>query len=86
MTQHDNDRAYHQEFMHLMVMAARLGRSVQNAHIGATITDVDFTALACAFGVDGERAATVDAWAPGPTRTTTPSISSSIDAAADDRR
>jgi hypothetical protein len=31
-------------------------------------------------------AATVDACAPGPIRTTTPSISSSIDAAADDRR
>jgi acetolactate synthase-1/2/3 large subunit len=50
-----NNRAYHQEFMHLVVMAARLGRSVQNAHIGATITDpnVDFATLARAFGVYG---------------------------------
>jgi acetolactate synthase I/II/III large subunit len=51
-----NNRAYHQEFMHVVVMAARLGRSVQNAHIGATITDpnVDFATLARAFGVHGE--------------------------------
>jgi acetolactate synthase I/II/III large subunit len=50
-----NNRAYHQEFMHLVVMAARLGRRVQNAHIGATITDpnVDFATLARAFGVYG---------------------------------
>jgi acetolactate synthase-1/2/3 large subunit len=50
-----NNRAYHQEFMHLVVMAARLGRSVQNAHIGATITDpnVDFATLARAYGVYG---------------------------------
>ena len=51
-----NSRSYHQEFMHLVVMAARLGRSVQNAHIGATLTDpnVDFATLARAFGVHGE--------------------------------
>jgi len=51
-----NNRSYHQEFMHLVVMAARLGRSVQNAHIGATLTDpnVDFATLARAFGVHGQ--------------------------------
>jgi acetolactate synthase-1/2/3 large subunit len=51
-----NNRAYHQEFMHIVVMAARLGRSVQNAHIGATLTDpnVDFATLARAYGVYGE--------------------------------
>ena len=51
-----NNRSYHQEFMHLVVMAARLGRSIQNAHIGATLTDpnVDFATLARAFGVHGQ--------------------------------
>src|SRR5208337_4468683 len=51
-----NNRAYHQEYMHIVVMAARLGRSVRNAHIGATLTDpnVDFATLARAYGVYGE--------------------------------
>jgi len=51
-----NNRAYHQEFMHLVMMAARLGRGVQNAHIGATITDpnVDFAMVARGLGVYGE--------------------------------
>jgi acetolactate synthase-1/2/3 large subunit len=51
-----NNRAYHQEFMYLLAMAARHSRSVQNAQIGTTISDpnVDFATLARAFGVHGE--------------------------------
>jgi acetolactate synthase-1/2/3 large subunit len=51
-----NNRAYHQEYMHLVMIAARHGRGIQNARIGATITDpnVDFAGLARALGVYGE--------------------------------
>ncbi len=51
-----NNRAYHQEYMHLVMIAARHGRGVQNAHIGVTITDpnVDFATVARGFGVYGE--------------------------------
>jgi acetolactate synthase I/II/III large subunit len=51
-----NNRAYHQEFICLLAMAARHSRNVQNAQIGTTISDpnVDFATLARAFGVHGE--------------------------------
>ena len=51
-----NNRAYHQEYMYLTAMAARLGRGVENAHIGITINDpnVDYATVARGFGVYGE--------------------------------
>jgi acetolactate synthase I/II/III large subunit len=51
-----NNRAYHQEYMYLQAMANRLGRGVENAHIGTTITDpnVDYATVARGFGVYGE--------------------------------
>ena len=51
-----NNRAYHQEYMYLQAMAARLGRGIENAHIGTTITDpnVDYATVARGFGVHGE--------------------------------
>jgi acetolactate synthase-1/2/3 large subunit len=51
-----NNRAYHQEFMCLQAMAARHGRGITNAHVGTTLTDpdIDFAAMAKAFGVHAE--------------------------------
>jgi acetolactate synthase-1/2/3 large subunit len=51
-----NNRAYHQEYMYLVAMAARHGHDVQTTHIGTTITDpnVDFATVARGFGVYGE--------------------------------
>jgi acetolactate synthase I/II/III large subunit len=51
-----NNRAYHQEYMFLTAMAARLGCAVGNARVGTTIEDpnVDFATVAKGFGVHGE--------------------------------
>src|SRR5579883_136262 len=53
-----NNRAYHQEVMHLQRMASLHGRRVDQAGIGTTITnpDVDFAKLAASMGV----------WSAGP--------------------
>ena len=53
-----NNRAYHQEVMHVQRMAALHDRRSDRAWIGTTLTDpnVDFTKLAQSFGV----------WAEGP--------------------
>lgn len=53
-----NNRAYHQEIMHVQRMAARHGRGIENAHIGTAIDDpnIDFAKLANSMGV----------WAEGP--------------------
>jgi len=51
-----NNRAYHQEYMYLVAMAARHGRGVDRADIGTTLTDpnIDFATLARGMGVYGE--------------------------------
>lgn len=51
-----NNRAYHQEVMHIQVMSDRHARGIKNAHIGTRITspDIDFAALAKSMGVWGE--------------------------------
>jgi acetolactate synthase I/II/III large subunit len=51
-----NNRAYHQEYMYLVAMAARRGRGIENSDIGTTIADphVDYAAVARGFGVHGE--------------------------------
>ena len=51
-----NNRAYHQEVMHLQRMANRHNRGVDRAHIGTTITDpnIDFAKLAQGLGVHAE--------------------------------
>ena len=51
-----NNRAYHQEVMHLQRMANRHNRGVDRAHIGTTITDpnIDFAKLAQSMGVAAE--------------------------------
>ena len=51
-----NNRAYHQEVMHLQRMANRHQRGATRAHIGTTIDDpfVDFTKIAQGFGVHAE--------------------------------
>jgi len=51
-----NNRAYHQEYMYLAAMAARLGRGIENSDIGTTIADphVDYATVARGFGVHGE--------------------------------
>ena len=51
-----NNRAYHQELMYLIAMAARRSRGIENAHIGTTLTDpdIDFATVARGFGVHGE--------------------------------
>jgi len=53
-----NNRAYHQEMMHLQNMAALHGRSPDRAYIGTAITDpdIDFAKLASGLGV----------WSSGP--------------------
>ncbi|HML13062.1 MAG TPA: thiamine pyrophosphate-dependent enzyme [Xanthobacteraceae bacterium] len=51
-----NNRAYHQEYMYLVAMAARLSRGLDNSEIGTTIADphVDYATVARGFGVHGE--------------------------------
>ncbi len=51
-----NNRAYHQEVMHIQRMANRHQRGIANAGIGTTITDpnIDYAALVRAMGVHGE--------------------------------
>ncbi len=51
-----NNRAYHQEVMHLQRMASRHNRGVTNAHIGTTIEDpnIDYAKLAQSMGWYGE--------------------------------
>jgi acetolactate synthase I/II/III large subunit len=51
-----NNRAYHQEVMHLQRMANRHQRGVTRAHIGTTIEDpfVDFAKIAQGMGVKAE--------------------------------
>ena len=53
-----NNRAYHQEVMHIQRMANWHNRGVDRAHIGTTITDpfIDFAGLAKSMGM----------WAEGP--------------------
>jgi acetolactate synthase-1/2/3 large subunit len=50
-----NNRAYHQEVMHLQRMANRHNRGVENAVIGTTITDpnIDYAKLAQGYGAVG---------------------------------
>jgi acetolactate synthase-1/2/3 large subunit len=51
-----NNRAYHQELMHLQRMANRHNRGVDRAHIGTTIDDpnIDYAKVAQGLGVHGE--------------------------------
>ena len=51
-----NNRAYHQEVMHIQRMANRHQRGITNAAIGTTITDpnIDYAGMARALGVHGE--------------------------------
>jgi len=51
-----NNRAYHQELMHLQRMANRHNRGVDRAHIGTTIADpnIDYAKVAQGLGVHGE--------------------------------
>jgi acetolactate synthase-1/2/3 large subunit len=51
-----NNRAYHQEVMHIQRMANRHQRGIANAGIGTTITDpfVDYATVARGMGVHGE--------------------------------
>jgi acetolactate synthase-1/2/3 large subunit len=51
-----NNRAYHQELMHVQRMANRHNRGVTRAHIGTTIDDpnIDFAILAKGMGVYSE--------------------------------
>jgi acetolactate synthase I/II/III large subunit len=51
-----NNRAYHQEYMYLVAMAARHGRGVDRMDIGTTIKDpnIDYATVARGMGVYGE--------------------------------
>ncbi|MBV9251423.1 MAG: thiamine pyrophosphate-binding protein, partial [Acetobacteraceae bacterium] len=51
-----NNRAYHQEVMHIQRMANRHQRGITRAGIGTTITDpnIDFATIARGMGVHGE--------------------------------
>jgi acetolactate synthase-1/2/3 large subunit len=51
-----NNRAYHQELMHLQRMANRHNRGVDRAHVGTTITDpnIDYAKVAQGLGVYAE--------------------------------
>jgi acetolactate synthase I/II/III large subunit len=51
-----NNRAYHQEVMHLQRMANRHNRGVTRAHIGTTIDNpfVDYAKIAQGMGVYAE--------------------------------
>ena len=50
-----NNRAYHQEVMHVQRMGNRRNRGIENAHIGTTIDNpfVDFVSLAKSMGMTG---------------------------------
>jgi thiamine pyrophosphate-dependent acetolactate synthase large subunit-like protein len=50
-----NNRAYHQEFMHLQRMANRHNRDIRNAHIGTTIDNpnIDYARIAQGYGALG---------------------------------
>ncbi len=50
-----NNRAYHQEIMHIQRMANRHNRGVENAGIGTVLTDplIDYASLAKGYGVMG---------------------------------
>lgn len=50
-----NNRAYHQEVMHLQRMANRHNRGVRNAHIGTTIDNpnIDYARIAQGYGAVG---------------------------------
>lgn len=51
-----NNRAYHQEYMHVQRMAQRNQRGIDRAHIGTTIDNpnIDFATLAKSYGVYSE--------------------------------
>jgi acetolactate synthase-1/2/3 large subunit len=51
-----NNRAYHQEYMYLLAMAARHGRGVEKADIGTTLKDpnIDYAMVARGMGAYGE--------------------------------
>ena len=51
-----NNRAYHQEVMHIQRMANRRQRGITNAGVGTTITDpnIDYALLARSMGVYSE--------------------------------
>ncbi|MBF8304896.1 MAG: thiamine pyrophosphate binding protein [Acidobacteria bacterium] len=51
-----NNRAYHQETMHVQRIANRLNRGITNAHIGTTIEDpnIDYAKVAQGMGVYAE--------------------------------
>ena len=51
-----NNRAYHQEVMHIQRMASRHERGVDRAHIGTTITNpnIDYAKIAQGMGVYAE--------------------------------
>jgi thiamine pyrophosphate-dependent acetolactate synthase large subunit-like protein len=51
-----NNRAYHQELMHLQRMATRHNRGITRANIGTTITDpnIDYAKIAQGMGVAAE--------------------------------
>jgi len=51
-----NNRAYHQEYMYLLAMAARHGRGVEKADIGTTLKDpnIDYAMVARGMGAHGE--------------------------------
>ncbi len=50
-----NNRAYHQEVMHIQRMANRHNRGIRNAHIGATIDNpnIDYARIAQGYGAVG---------------------------------
>ena len=52
----NNNKAYHEEVMHLERMAARRERGIGNAHVGNTLDDpgIDFAKLAQSMGVHAE--------------------------------
>jgi acetolactate synthase-1/2/3 large subunit len=51
-----NNRAYHQEYMYLVAMAARHGRNVEKMDIGTTLKDpnIDYATVARGMGAHGE--------------------------------
>ncbi len=51
-----NNRAYHQEYMYLVAMAARHGRGVDKMDIGTTLKDpnIDYATVARGMGAHGE--------------------------------
>lgn len=51
-----NNRAYHQEYMYLVAMAARHGRNIEKMDIGTTLKDphIDYATVARGLGAHGE--------------------------------